>query len=145
MRGGGRGVRAWGAVAACARLRVSARRTRSLRTRGASGERKQRDVARALDRFTEPALVTRANAGHAARQDLSALLHELRQNVRALIVDEIHLFDTKLTDFLFAEILALAAAWSAGTTARTALTTRATWAAMSAAGTVATGTRTAWG
>ena len=144
MRSSGRGVRAWGAVAACARLRVSARRTRSLRTRGASGERKQRDVARALDRFTEPALVTRANAGHAARQDLPALLHKLRQNVGALVVDEIHLLDTKLADFLFAEILALAAAWSAGTTARTALTTRATWAAMSAAGTVATGTRTAW-
>jgi hypothetical protein len=145
MRSGGRGVRAWRAVAACAGLRVSARRTRSLRTRGASGERKQRDVARALDRFAEPALVTRADAGHAARQDLSALLHKLRQNVGALVVDEIHLLDTKLADFLFAEILALAAARTAGTTARAALTTRATWAAMSAAGTVATGTRTAWG
>src|SRR5580698_1206710 len=145
MRSGGRGVRAWRAVAACAGLRVSTRRTRSLRTRGASGERKQRDVARALDRFTEPPLMASANAGHAARQNLSALLHELRQNVRALVVDEIHLLDTKLADFLFSEILALAAAWSAGTTARTALTTRATWAAMSAAGTVATGTRTAWG
>jgi hypothetical protein len=138
-------VRAWGAVAACAGLRVSARRTRSLRTRGTSGERKQRDVTRALDRFAEPALVTRANAGHAARQDLSALLHELRQNVGALVVDEVHLLDAKLADLLLAEILALTAARTAGTTARTALTTRATWAAMSAAGTVSTGTRTAWG
>jgi hypothetical protein len=148
MRSSRWSVRAWGAVAGRAGLRVSARRTRSLRTRGASGERKQRDVARALDRFTEPALVTRADAGHAARQDLSALLHELRQNVGALVVDEIHLLDTKLADFLLAEILALAAARTSGTTARTAFATRATvstGAAVSAAGTVSTGTRTARG
>src|SRR5580704_1498888 len=145
MRSGGRGVRAWRAVAACAGLRVSTRRTRSLRTRGASGERKQRDVARALDRFAEPTLMAGANSRHAARQNLSALLNELRQDVGALVVDEVHLLDTELADFLFAEILALAAARTAGPTARAALTTRATWAAMSAAGTVATGTRTAWG
>ena len=89
--------------------------------------------------------MTRANAGHAARQNLAAFLHELRQDVGALVVDEVHLLDTELADLLFAEILALAAARTAGTTARAALTTRATWAAMSAAGTVATGTRTAWG
>ena len=142
-------MRARGAVAACAGLRVSASRTRSLRTRGASGERKQRDVSGALDRFAEPALMTRANAGHAARQNLAALLHELRQDVGALVVDEVHLLDTKLADFLFAEILALAAARTARTTARTAFTTRATvsttGATMSAAGTVSTGTRTARG
>ena len=145
MRSGGRGVRAWGAVTACAGLRVSARRTRSLRTRGASGERKQRDVARALDRFAEPALVTRADAGHAARQNLAAFLNELRQDVGALVVDEVHLLDTELADFLFAEILALAAARTAGATARTAFTTWATGAAVSTAGTVSTGTRTARG
>ena len=118
---------------------------RGLRARCASGKWQQSNVAGPLNGHTQPALVACAYACHPARQNLSALLHELRQNVRALVVDEIHLLDTKLADFLFAEILALAAAWSAGTTARTALTTRATWAAMSAAGTVATGTRTAWG
>src|SRR5580693_8833150 len=145
MRSGGRGVRAWRAVAACAGLGVSARRTRSLRTGGASGERKQRDVARALDRFAEPALVTGANSGHAARQNLAALLHELRQDVGTLVVDEVHLLDTKLADFLFAEILALAAARTAGTTARTTFATRATGTAVSAAGTVSTRTRAARG
>jgi hypothetical protein len=135
-------------VRACASLGVSTSWTRSLRTRGASGERKQRDVARALDGFAEPALVTRTDAGHAARQDLAAFLHELRKNVGALVVDEVHLLDTKLADFLFAEILALAAARTAGTTAWTAFTTRAVStarAAVSAAGTMTTGTRTAWG
>jgi hypothetical protein len=150
MRRGGRsrGVRTWGAVAACAGLRVSASRTRSLRTCCASSERKQRDVARALDRFAEPALMTSANAGHAARKNFSTLLHELRQDVGALVVDEIHLLDTELADFLFAEILALAAARTAGTTARTAFATWATvstGATMSAAGAVSTGTRTARG
>ena len=132
-------------MAACAGLGVSARRTRSLRTGGASGERKQRDVARALDRFAEPALVTGANSGHAARQNLAALLHELRQDVGTLVVDEVHLLDTKLADFLFAEILALAAARTAGTTARTAFATRATGTPVSAAGTVSTRTRAARG
>jgi hypothetical protein len=140
-------VRTCGAVAACARLGVCAGRTRSLRTRGASCERKQRDVARALDRFAEPALMTGADAGHTARQNLAAFLHELRQDVGTLVVDEVHLLDTKLADFLLAEILTLAAARTAGTTARTAFTTRATvsttGATVSAAGTVSTGTRTA--
>ena len=130
------------------RLRCRGRRdcrARSLRARGAACERQQRDVARALDRFAEPALMARANARHAARQNLSALLHELRQNVGALVVDEVHLLDTELADFLLAEILALAAARTAGTSwtaawaafaARTTVT--ATGAAMSAAGTVST-------
>src|SRR5580704_11102241 len=118
---------------------------RGLRASGAACERQQGDVARAFDSDAEPALMARADAGHAARKNFTALLDELRKNVGALVVDEIHLLDTKLADFLFAEILALAAARTAGTTARAALTTRATWAAMSAAGTVATGTRTAWG
>jgi hypothetical protein len=82
-----------------------------------------------------------ANTGHTARKNLAALLDELRQDVGALVVDEIHLLDTELADFLFAEILALAATRTARTTARTAFTT---WA-MSAAGTVSTGTRTAGG
>jgi len=145
MRSGGRGMRAWAAVAACARLRVSARRTRSLRTRGASGEWKQRDVACALDRFAEPALMASTNARHAARQDLAAFLDELRQDVGTLVVDEVHLLDTKLADFLFAEILALAAAratWTAARSTRTAFaastTASSAWAAF-ATSTAATG------
>ena len=134
-------MRAWGAVAARAGLRVSARRTRSLRTRSASSERKQRDVTRALDRFAEPTLMACADAGHAARENLAALLHELRQNVGALVVDEVHLLDTELADFLFAEILALAAARTAGAT-RTARATFATRTTVSAAGTMST--RTVW-
>lgn len=73
--------------------------------------------------------MTGADAGHAAGQDFAALLHELRKNVGALVVDEIDLFDTELADFLFAEKLALAAAWSAGTATWTAGATFATTAA----------------
>ena len=96
-------------------------RTRRLRACGAAGKRQQRDVAGALDGHAEPTLVTRADAGHAARQNLAALLHELRKNVGALVVDEIHLLDAELADFLLAEILALAAAGPPGPprTART--------------------------
>jgi len=86
-----------------------------------------------------------ANARHAARQNLAALLHELRQDVGALVVDEVHLLDTELANFLFAEILALAAARTAGTARTAARTAFATWTAVSAAGTVSTGTRTARG
>src|SRR5256884_6543545 len=50
-------------------------------------KRQQRDVARPLDGHAQPALVARAHARHSARQNLSALLHELRQDVRALVVD----------------------------------------------------------
>jgi hypothetical protein len=96
--------------------------------RGAAGKRQQRDVASPLDGDTEPTLVASADTGHAARKNLSALLHELGKNIGALVVDKIHLFDTKLADFLFAEKLALAAARSAGaarTTTRAAFTTSA--------------------
>jgi hypothetical protein len=117
-----------------------------MRARGAASERQQRDVARALDRF---ALVARADAGHAARENLAAFLHELRQDIGALVVDEVHLLDAKLADFLFAEILALAAArsaGSAGTSAWSAFAARAavssTGAAMTAAWTVSAAT--AW-
>jgi len=79
-----------------------------------------------------------ADAGHAARQNLAAFLYELGKNVGALVVDQIHLFDTELTDFLFAEKLALAAARSAGTATRT---TGSAFTARTAAGTTfATGT-----
>jgi hypothetical protein len=72
--------------------------------------------------------MTSANARHAARQNLSALLHELRQDIRAFVVDHVHLLDAELANFLLAKILALAArpatrtAWT--TTARSAFTPR---------------------
>jgi hypothetical protein len=98
-------------------------------SRGAAGKREQRDVARPLDRFAQPPLMTRAHASHPARKNLPALLHELRQNVGALVVDEVHLLDAKLANFLLPEILPLAAPRSTGTSAwatRTAFTTRTT-------------------
>ena len=130
---------------ACRGVSAGNDRARRLRAGGAAGERQQRDVAGALDGFTEPTLMSRANASHASRQNLAALLHELRQDVGALVVDEVHLLDTELANFLFAEILALAAARTAGTTRTATRTAFAAWAAVSAAGTVSTGTRTARG
>jgi hypothetical protein len=118
-------------------------RPRRLRARGAASERQQRDVTGAFDGFAEPALMPGADARHAARENLAALLHELRKDVRALVVDEVHLLDAKLADLLFAEVLALSATGSAGTSWTTAtwatFATRATvttaWAAVSTAGT----------
>jgi hypothetical protein len=93
-----------------------------LNARRAACERQQSDVARTLDRHAQPPLVTRTHTRHAARQNLSALLHELRQNVRALVVNEVHLLDAKLANLLLAEILPL----SARTSARPAWTSRST-------------------
>ena len=107
---------------------------RCLRSRCASRKRQQGDVACPLDGYTEPALVTRANAGHTARQNLTALLHELRQDVRALIVDEVHLLDTELANFLLPEILALAP-WPPSGTTGTALSATP-WAPFAARTTV---------
>ena len=95
---------------------------RGVRARGATGEGHQGDVASALDGYAEPTLMARAHAGHAARENLAALLHELGEDVGAFVVDHVHLLDAKLADFFLAEILALAAGTSAGAT-------RATWTA----------------
>jgi hypothetical protein len=77
-------------------------------------------------------------------------LHELRQDVGALVVDEVHFLDAELADFLLAEILALAAARparSAGTSAWTAFTARSAvstaGATMTAAWTVSAASWTA--
>src|SRR5262249_6656792 len=85
-------------------------RSRRLHPCRAAGKRQQGDIACSLDGYAKPALVTSAHPGHAARQNLSALLHELRKNVSALVVDEVHLLHAELAHFLLAEILALAAA-----------------------------------
>jgi len=105
-----------------------------LNTGCAAGKGQQSDIARALDGDTEPALMAGANASHAARQNLAAFLHELRQDIGALVVDEVHLFDTELADLLFAEILTL----SAGTPAWAARTTRTAFAASATRTTFAT-------
>jgi len=124
---------------------------RSGASRSAAGKRQQSDVAGTLDGHAEPALMTRTDPSHAARQNLATLLHELRKNVGAFVVDQIDLFDTKLADFLFAEKLALAAArstgtatWPAGTT-RTALTASAATAGTTFAAATAVPAMTAAG
>jgi hypothetical protein len=80
--------------------------------------------------------VTGTDAGHAAREDLAAFLDELREDVGALVVDEVHLLDAELANFLFAEILTLAAARS--TRAASAGTAFATRTTVSSAGTSVT-------
>jgi hypothetical protein len=112
-----------------------------VRACGAAGERHQRDVACALDGDAEPTLVARADAGHAARENLAALLHELREDVGAFVVDEVHLLDAKLADFLLAKILALAARASAGT-ARSTGTAFTTRSAVTTTGAVSTAVTT---
>src|SRR6266478_3145155 len=89
---------------------------RGLRARGAACKRHEGDVPRTLNRYAQPALVPRAHAGHPARQNFPALLHELRQDVRALVVDEVHLLHAELANLLLAEILPLPARPSARTT-----------------------------
>src|SRR5882762_10451555 len=112
---------------------------RCLRARRAARKRQQRDVARPLNGHAEPALMTRAHARHPPRQNLPALLHELRKYVRALVVDEVHLLDAELAHFLLPEILALAPGPASGTSwnpaAGSAFAPRTT---VSSAGSVAT-------
>src|SRR5262245_55404007 len=78
----------------------------------------------------------RTHARHPAGQNFAALLHELRQDVCALVVDKVHLLDTELANFLFPKILALAArppswtSWSARTSA--SRTGFAAWSAVPA-------------
>ncbi len=112
---------------------------RRLRARRAARKWHQSDVARPLDGHAQPALVARANARHPAGQNLPALLHELRQDVRALVVDEVHLLDAELAHLLLPEILALAPGPASGTSwtpaAGSAFAPRTT---VSSAGSVAT-------
>src|SRR5258708_10944718 len=93
---------------------------RRLCSRRAARKRQQGDVARPLDGHAQPALMARAHARHPARQNLPALLHELRQNVRAFVVDIVHLLDAELAHLLLPEILALAPGPASGTARTTA-------------------------
>src|SRR6267378_155791 len=90
-----------------------------LRSCGAARKWQQGDVACPLDGHAQPALMTRANARHPPRQNLATLLHELRQDVRAFVVDEVHLLDAELANLLLAEILPLPA-WPSARTTRSA-------------------------
>jgi hypothetical protein len=116
-------------------VRGMAADARRLRSGRAACKRQQSDIARALDGHAKPALVAGANAGHAPRENLAALLHELRKNVRALVINEVHLFDAELANFFLAEILPLAARTSAGTSRATAWTAFASRAAVTAGAT----------
>src|SRR4051812_37302439 len=60
--------------------------------------RNQRDLARALDRGLQLALVHRAGAGDAARQDLAALRHERPDQLHVLVVDVVDLVRAELAD-----------------------------------------------
>ena len=82
--------------------------------------------------------MARADSGHAARKNLAAFLHELREDVGALVVDEVHFLDAELADFLFAEILALATRASAGTAWAASRAAFATRAAVTATGSMTT-------
>ena len=91
------------------------------------GEREQRDILRALDRYREPALMARASARHAARKNFAALLDERRQNLGLLVVDEIDAIDAKTANFLFANEVALSSFRRSAGAAAATLRTRARW------------------
>src|SRR3979490_553475 len=93
-------------------------------------ERQQCDVACALDRFTEPPLVARARARHAARQNFASILHEWLKHLDLLVVDEVHALDAEPANFLLAEVLALAAAARAARAATTRAAGTAAFAAL---------------
>ena len=80
---------------------------------GCEGE--QGDVARLLDCEREATLVTGADTGQAARNDLATLGHEALQQTNVAVADGIDLLGAELADLLAAEELA-----SAGTTGRSA-------------------------
>src|SRR4051812_36921858 len=58
----------------------------------------QRQLARALDRRLQLALVRRARARNPARKNLAALRHEWSQQFHVLVVDIVDLVRAKLTD-----------------------------------------------
>src|SRR5512132_3058766 len=67
------------------------------------GVRQQREIARALDRRRELALVTRLRAGDARRHDLAVLLDEILQNVDVLVVDLLDAFGGEAAELLALE------------------------------------------
>src|SRR4051812_30655621 len=95
--------------------------------------RNERDLAGALDRRLQLALVLGAGAGNAPRQDLAALRHERPDQLHVLVVDVVDLVRAELADlapaeqraalslFLVARLLVAGAAAPAAAAARSSL------------------------
>jgi hypothetical protein len=78
----------------------------------------QSDVASLLNGTRQPTLVSSADAGEAARDNLAPLGDKLLQQAHIAIVDSIDLLDTELANLLAAKELASAAARAAGASTR---------------------------
>src|SRR4029077_19488764 len=74
----------------------------SFPSRARDGEREESDVARALDRERDLALVQRAVAADAARGDLATLGDEVLHRLRVLVINDRCLIRAELADALFA-------------------------------------------
>src|SRR5205085_7005094 len=68
-----------------------------------SDVRDERDLARALDRRLQLALVHRAGPGDPPRQNLAALWHERPDQLHVLVVDVVDLVRAELADLPAAE------------------------------------------
>ena len=77
--------------------------------------------------------MARARACHAARQYLSALLHEGLEHLNLFVVDEIDTLDAEAAHFLLAEILALSATSRAARACATGTARTAAFTALSSA------------
>src|SRR5438132_1954867 len=75
------------------------------------GVRGQRDVAGALERDREPALMTRAGPRDATRKDLASLAHEAAEAGDLLVVDQVDLLHTEVADLLVRLSVALIGRW----------------------------------
>jgi hypothetical protein len=84
----------------------------------ARSKSKQSNIARLLDRQTEPPLVPRANSGQAARNDLAALGNKALKQPDIAVGDSVDLLGAEFANLLAPEKLAAAwtAAWTAGRT-----------------------------
>jgi len=66
-------------------------------------KRQQCNVARLLDRQTQPALVRRAHSRQAARHNFAALGDELRQQANVFVIDRVYFLGAEFADFLATE------------------------------------------
>jgi hypothetical protein len=78
------------------------------------GEGQQGYILGALDGYGEPALMTRAGARHAARQNSAAILNKGREHFGFFVIDQVNLLDAEAANFLFADEITLAALGSSG-------------------------------
>src|SRR5262249_46479074 len=96
------------ASSSTARSVATARGARGRSAIEITGERQQRQHARALDRRRQLFLMTRAGSGHAARNDLAAVGHEPAEPLLVLVVDEADLLEAELAILLLREAFGLA-------------------------------------